>query len=138
LALQLLRRFEEAETHYERLLTIDPGAEEALCNLIAMSMEAFELLRVQKYAQRLLDINSRSTGALQGLALVAIERRDYPAAAHYFYQLTELDPAVTRRPEKQSEAIEYRVSRKVFERLEEIRQIEKSRAAHISSGDPLR
>ncbi len=65
-ALQLLRRLDEAEKLYERLLTIDPAAEEALSNLIAMSMEVFELARVQKYSQRLLEINSHSTVALQG------------------------------------------------------------------------
>jgi len=37
-----------------------------------MSMEVFELARVQTYSQRLLDINSRSTIALQGLALAAL------------------------------------------------------------------
>jgi len=133
-ALQLLRRFDEAEEHYERLLAIDPGAEEALANLIAMSMEVFELARVQKYSQRLLEINSRSTVALKGLALAAIERRDYPAAARHFYQAAELDPAITRPPQDPSEAVEYRISRKVFESLEEARRKIKVRAAHSSSG----
>ena len=132
-ALQLLRRFDESEKHYERLLTIDPGAEEALANLIAMSMEVFELARVQRYSQRLLEINSRSTVALKGLALAAIERRDYPAAARYFYQAAELDPEITR-PQEPGEAVEYRISRKVFESLEEARRKLKVRAAHSSSG----
>ena len=134
LALQLLRRFDEAEKHYERLLEIDPLAEEALSNLIAMSMEVFELARVQKYSQRLLDINSRSTAALKGLALAAIERRDYPTATRYFYQLTELDSTTTRPPTEQTEAVEYRISRKVFESLEGARRKQKSRAANASSG----
>ena len=133
-ALQLLRRFDEAEKHYERLLAIDPDAEEALSNLIAMSMEVFELARVQKYSQRLLEINSRSTAALKGLALAAIERRDYPTAARYFYQIAELEPEITRRPKQQSDAVEYRISRKVFESLEETRRKQKFRAAHASSG----
>ncbi len=134
LALQLLRRFDEAEKHYEHLLTIDPAAEEALSNLIAMSMEVFELARVQKYSQRLLELNSHSTAALKGLALAAIERHDYPAASRYFYQLVEVDPAVARRPEERSDAVEYRISRRVFESLEEIRRKQKTRAAHVSNG----
>ena len=134
LALQLLRRFDEAEKHYERLLTIDPSAEEALSNLIAMSMEVFELARVQKYSQRLLEINSRSTVALQGLALAAIERRDYPAAARYFFQATEVEPEITRAHKKQSDGVEYRISRKVLDSLEETRRKQKFRAAHASSG----
>jgi tetratricopeptide (TPR) repeat protein len=133
-ALQHLRRFDEAEKHYERLLAVDPGAEEALSNLIAMSMEVFELARVQKYSQRLLEINPRSPAALKGLALAAMERRDYAAAAPFFFQLTEADPAVATRPEQQNDAVEYRVSRKVFDSLEETRREQKSRAAHASSG----
>jgi tetratricopeptide (TPR) repeat protein len=133
-ALQLLRRFDEAEKHYERLLSIDPGAEEALSNLIAMSMEVFELARVQKYSQRLLEINSRSTPALKGLALAAIERRDYPTAARYFYQIAELEPDITRRPAKPSDAVEYCISRKVLDSLEETRRKQKVRSAYASSG----
>jgi tetratricopeptide (TPR) repeat protein len=133
LALQLLRRFDEAEKHYEHLLRIDPAAEEALSNLIAMSMEVFELARVQKYSQRLLELNSRSSAALKGLALAAIERHDDHTAARYFYQLAEVDPGVARRPEERSDAAEYRISRRVFESLEEIRRKQTSRAAHVSS-----
>ena len=68
-ALQLLRRLDEAENHYERLLTMDPTAEEALSNLIAMGMEVFELARVQKYSQRLLELNSRSAAAARAWPL---------------------------------------------------------------------
>ena len=114
-ALQLLRRLDEAEKFYERLLTIDPGAEEALANLIAMSMEVFELARVQKYSQRLLEINSHSTLALQGLALAAIERLDYAAAARHFHRALELDPEIMHPPAEPSEAVEYRISRKIFD-----------------------
>jgi len=133
-ALQLLRRFDESAAHYERLLAIDPGAEEALCNLIAMAMEVFELARVQKYSQRLLEINSRSTAALKGLALAAMERRDYPAAAQYFFQVAELEPAVMGPPPESGDAVEYRISRKVFDSLEETRRKQKSRAAGASTG----
>ncbi len=63
-ALQLLRRFDEAETIYERLLAIDPKAEEALSNLIAMSMEVFDLSRVQKYSLQLLGIRPKSIVAI--------------------------------------------------------------------------
>jgi tetratricopeptide (TPR) repeat protein len=133
-ALQLLRRFDEAEKLYERLLTIDPAAEEALSNLIAMSMEVFELARVQKYSQRLLEINSRSTVALKGLALAAIERLDYTAAASYFHRALELDPEIMHPPAEASDAVEYRVSRKIFDSLEETRRKLKFKTARVSSG----
>ena len=134
-ALQLLRRYDEAEKHYERLLAIDPSAEEALANLIAMSMEVFELARVQEYSQRLLGINNRSTIALQGLALAAIERRDYPVAASYFFQLSDMNPEIMRPPAQPSPAVEYRISQKVFETLEDARRKQKSKSAHASGGD---
>ena len=133
-ALQLLRRFDEAEKHYERLLAIDPYSEEALANMIAMAMEVFELARVQKYSQRLLELNSRSAGALKGLALCAIERRDYPAASRYYRQVAELEPGITIPPAEFGDAVEYRISRKVFDSLEEARRQQKSRAARAASG----
>ena len=133
-ALQLLRRLDESEKLYERLLTIDPAAEEALSNLIAMSMEVFELARVQTYSQRLLDINSRSTVALQGLALAAIERLDYTSAARYFHRVLELDPEIMHQPAGPSDAVEYRISRKIFDSLEETRRKQKFKTARASSG----
>jgi tetratricopeptide (TPR) repeat protein len=133
-ALQLLRRLDEAEKLYERLLAIDPVAEEALSNLIAMSMEVFELARVQKYSQRLLEINSRSTVALKGLALAAIERLDYAAAARYFHRALELDPEIMHQPAHPSDAVEYRISRKIFDSLEETRRKQKFKTASASNG----
>ncbi len=132
--LQLLRRFDEAENHYERLLAIDPYFEEALSNMIAMAMEVFELGRVQKYSQRLLELNSRSAAAYKGLALCAIERRDYPAASRYYQQVAELEPGVTIPSTETGDAVEYRISRKVFDNLEEARRTQKSRAARAASG----
>ena len=132
--LQLLRRFDEAENHYERLLAIDPYFEEALSNMIAMAMEVFELGRVQKYSQRLLELNSRSAAAYKGLALCAIERRDYPAASRYYQQVAELEPEVTIPRRESGDVVEYRISRKVFDSLEEARRTQKSRAARASSG----
>ena len=136
--LQLLRRLDEAEKLYERLLTIDPAAEEALSNLIAMSMEVFELARVQKYSQRLLEINSNSAVALKGLALAAIERLDYAAAARYFHRVLELDPEIMHRPAEPSDAVEYRISRKIFDSLEETRRKQKFKTARASTGAQAR
>jgi tetratricopeptide (TPR) repeat protein len=133
-ALQLLRRLDEAVKLYERLLTIDPAAEEALSNLIAMSMEVFELARVQTYSQRLLEINSHSTVALKGLALAAIERLDYTAAARYFHRALELDPEIMHRPAEPSDAVKYRISRKIFDSLEETRRKQKFKTARASTG----
>jgi tetratricopeptide (TPR) repeat protein len=116
--LQLQRRFEEAEATYECVLEIDPAAEEALANLVAMSLEVFDLQRVEYYAARLLELNPPSTIALQGLALVAIERGEYDAAARYFARLVERGSG---GEVEASDAIEYRLSREVVERLNAIR-----------------
>jgi tetratricopeptide (TPR) repeat protein len=119
-ALQLLRRFDEAEMAYERVLTLDGKAEEALANLIALSMELFDLERVWRYSRRLVEINPRSVPGLQGLTLVAVERGEMEIAARYFSTLVEHAPE-TIRPVRESaeDSIEYRVSRKVVEGFKE-------------------
>jgi tetratricopeptide (TPR) repeat protein len=117
--LQQLRRFDEAEITYERVLELDPTTGEALSNLIAMSMEVFDLKRIQRYATRLIALSPQSTIALQGLALVAIERREYDAAARHFSRL--IDWASEGQVENGSDSIEYRLSRAVVERLNTIR-----------------
>jgi tetratricopeptide (TPR) repeat protein len=120
-ALQLLRRFEEAETVYERVLTLDGKAEEAYSNLIAMSMERFDLERVRRFSQRLLEVNPWSLAGLQGIALVAIERGEVESAARSFFKIVESAPDSIRAGEDSDGSIEYRVSRKVIERLQESR-----------------
>jgi len=129
-ALQLLRRFDEAEMAYERILALDGKAEEALANLIAMSMEVFDLDRVQRYSRRLSAINATSVPALQGLALVAIERGEMATAAQYFLTLIELAPDLLRPSRDTSDdVIEYRVSRKAIDRLKEFMQSQPAPAA---------
>jgi len=91
-ALQLLRRFEEAWMAYSAWLASDPNSEEALSNLIAMSIETDDLKRVRDCSMRLLDISPNSTVALQGLATVAFEGSDYSVAAFYCDRILELAP----------------------------------------------
>ena len=120
IALQLLRRFDEAEIAYERVLALDGKAEEVLANLIAMSMEVFDLERVQRYARRLVAINPRSVPGLQGLTLVAVERNEMETAARHFSALAEQAPEAVRPSRDASDdAIEYRVSRKAIDRIKE-------------------
>jgi tetratricopeptide (TPR) repeat protein len=119
-ALQLLRRFEEAEIAYERLLALDGKAQEALANLVSMSMEVFDLERVLRYARRLVDINPRSVPGLQGLTLVAVERGDMQTAARHFSALAEVAPEALRPSKEASEdVIEYRVTRNAIDRIKE-------------------
>jgi tetratricopeptide (TPR) repeat protein len=91
-ALQLLRRFEEAESAYQRLLTSDPKSEEALSNLISMCIAARDLDGARRHSLRLLDISPQSTTALQGLAAVALERCEYEAAVRYCGRIVERAP----------------------------------------------
>jgi tetratricopeptide (TPR) repeat protein len=91
-ALQLLHRFHEAEEVYEILLASDPNSEEALSNLIALSVETNHLEKVRAYSQRLLAICPQSPVALQGLATVALERQDNHAAARYCDRIVQLAP----------------------------------------------
>jgi tetratricopeptide (TPR) repeat protein len=91
-ALQLLHRFDEAESAYEILLESEPNSEETLANLIAMSAETRDLENMREYSQKLLTLAPQSAVALQGLATVALERRDNHAAAKYCDRIVELAP----------------------------------------------
>ena len=87
--LQLLGRDHDAEALYERLLGVDQVEEAALTNLIALNMERFVLPRVRRFAGRLYEKQPGSAIALQALTVVALEGREYEAAARYFSQLPE-------------------------------------------------
>lgn len=91
-ALQLLERYEEAESAYQRVLAADPTSEETLSNLIALSMAARDLEGARRHSLRLLEISPRSTVALKGLAAVALERHEYEAAAGYCGRIVEGAP----------------------------------------------
>lgn len=91
-ALQLLRRFEEAEATYERLLSSDPNCEEALSNLMVMGVVSGEWESARRRALRLLDLAPDSLAALQCLAAVALERREYEAAVRYCGRIVERFP----------------------------------------------
>jgi tetratricopeptide (TPR) repeat protein len=122
-ALQLLRRFDEAEVLYDRILELEPRSEEALGNLIAMSMEVFDLSRVHRYALRLAAISPESTVALQALTLVAFERRDYETAAGFLSDLMERAPEGKFADSGESgDEIWYRLSESDVERLSAFRR----------------
>ena len=91
-ALQLLRRFEEAEAAYERLLSAEPNDEEVLSNLIILSLDAGDHETARRRALRLLDVSPNSTVALQCLAGIALERREYEAAVRYCGRIVERNP----------------------------------------------
>lgn len=108
-ALHLLGRFDEAQARYEEVLATDRGHREALANLIAMNVERFDLERVEKYSRRLLEIDPGSLAGLQGLVVIAVERGDYETAARLFGRIVPGECA--------DDAIEYRLSRQIMERL---------------------
>ena len=119
-ALQMLRRFDEAENSYERVLALDGKAEEALANLISMSMELFDLDRVLRYSRRLMEINPRSVPGLQGLTLVAVERGDMETAARHFSLLAEhAAEAVRPNSDNPEDIIEYRLNRKAIDQIKD-------------------
>jgi tetratricopeptide (TPR) repeat protein len=91
-ALQLLRRFAEAEAAYKRVLENDPKSAEALSNLVALCVEARDSAGAHRYARRLLENYPQSTIALQGMAAAALEQHEYEAAARYCSRIVERDP----------------------------------------------
>ncbi len=91
-ACQMLRRFDESEAAYGRFLEWEPRSEEALANLVALSMERLDMDRVQRYAGRLLEIAPDSCAALQGLIVAAASRGDFGQAGIHLQRLLELLP----------------------------------------------
>jgi tetratricopeptide (TPR) repeat protein len=91
-ALQLLGRSSEAEGAYQRVLISDPKSEEALSNLIALSLEAHDLEAAARFSKRLLDVSPHSVTALGGLAAVALERKEYEDAVRYCGRIVEDAP----------------------------------------------
>lgn len=91
-ALQLLGRHLEAVAAYQHILASDPKSEEALSNLIALCVQAHDLENTRLYSLQLLDLAPDSPAALQGLATVALERREYEAAVRYCSRIVERTP----------------------------------------------
>jgi tetratricopeptide (TPR) repeat protein len=121
-ALQTLRRFDASEALYLRFLELQPGAEEALANLIALSMETFDLTRVQRYAEQLAERHPQSVVAWQALTLVAVERRLYEDAADYYERLLNAAPEEMLFQSGNDNALEYRLSRKDIEAMYQVRR----------------
>ncbi len=119
--LQLLRRFEASEALYLRFLELHANPDEALGNLIALSMEMFDLQRAERYANQLLTRHPRSVAALQALTVVAFERRSYETAAGYYERLLEITPEEKLMSGGNDDVFEYRLSRKSLDLLHEVR-----------------
>jgi tetratricopeptide (TPR) repeat protein len=111
-ALQMLRRFDESESQYLRFLEIHPEPAEALGNLIALSMEVFDLARVERYANELLEHDAQSIGALQALTLVFFERGAHQQAAEYYRRLLKITPEEKLMSRGNGDVLEYRLSPK--------------------------
>ena len=90
-ALQFLHRQEASEAAYRQLLETDLR-EDVLTNLVALSTELEDWGAVQHYASLLLELSPRSVPALQGLASVALGRRDFAAAVQHCGRIVELVP----------------------------------------------
>jgi tetratricopeptide (TPR) repeat protein len=91
-ALQLLDRPYEAAKEYRRLLEIEPESQEALANLIALSIQEKDWEGARRNALRLIGIAPQSLAALKGLAAVALERGEYEAVVQYCGRIVEQAP----------------------------------------------
>ena len=91
-ALQMLRRFYEADAAYREVLRLRPDSEDALGNLVALSMKGQDRSAAAQYAKRLLAIRPDSRVALEALVACAIAAEDYEAAVRYCSRIIEIDP----------------------------------------------
>ena len=121
-ALQSLRRWEEAEALYKHVSAIQsPLGRGVLTNLIALSVEMFDLSRVERYALRLYEQRPESAIALQALALVAIERREYDEAARFYFRWLE-NAAESPGSTEIADAIQYRLTPESLVQLKRARR----------------
>jgi tetratricopeptide (TPR) repeat protein len=91
-SLQLLHRFEEAEAAYQRYLSAVPNSEEAVSNLVALSMQSGNRDLARIFAARLLELSPQSRIALQCLAALALEQHNHEAAVRYCGLIVERFP----------------------------------------------
>ena len=112
-ALHLLGRFDEAEAAYEGVLT-EGDNDEALSDLIALNIERSIWSAWERHSRRLLERNREAMVAWQGLLVVAVERRDFEAAAECF---SRMDGSAAPADDR---AIQYRLSRTLVDRLREM------------------
>ncbi len=90
--LQILGQFDEAAEIYEELLVCNPNFEEALSNLIAMSVATQDVARMREHSLRLLGICPHSVVALRGLVTAALQDGDHEDAVSYCSRLLDLTP----------------------------------------------
>ena len=73
MALQQTGRLGEAAEQYRRVLVSNPGCEEALANLVSVSLARNEQRAVRHYAEMLAELQPESPVALEALAALAFE-----------------------------------------------------------------
>ena len=89
-ALQGASRLEEAEAAYLEALARDPSQEEALVNLIAVSIGGGNDSALQEYCGMLLSIRPESRIALEALMAADLAAANYEAACSHGEQLTRI------------------------------------------------
>lgn len=109
-ALQLLCRFDQAEKMYKSFLDLKPDSEEALNNLISLSMERSLFAQAQRYAMRLIGLRPQSPIALQALLVAAFERHELESAADYYRQLLDIPTNERTAATRGAGGIQYRLS----------------------------
>ena len=108
-ALQLLQRRDQAEGMYRRLLDLEPACEEALGNLIAITIEQYAFSRAQRYAEQLLGLRPESRIALGALVVTALERREYESASEYYRRLLAAPPDKEPSHNRSKQPVSYRL-----------------------------
>ena len=90
----LLRRGEKepAIAEYEKAARINPADLDSQNNLATAYLEKGRLAEADQTFQWILANDGTHAGAQNGMGLVSIQKRDYPAARTYFERAAQLDP----------------------------------------------
>jgi tetratricopeptide (TPR) repeat protein len=77
---------------YDEVLLHDPSSREALMNMVSLGLQQKNYQLVREYSDRLLTVEPESTVGIEGLALEAFARNDFPGAETQYRRLTALAP----------------------------------------------
>lgn len=92
IALQQLRRFEEASAAYQSLLSRDADSVQLLSNAISLALSDGDSELLARCSARLLELEPSSTIACEGSALAAFARRDFDGALQFCNALVARHP----------------------------------------------
>jgi tetratricopeptide (TPR) repeat protein len=91
-ALQMLRKYDQAELVYRKILPRYPDSEELMSNLIALGASRKDSTMILEFAEQLRRIRPDARASLEGLAQVALVSGEFETALKHLLKLVVVAP----------------------------------------------